>query len=76
MATTPLLKPVTRAAHTPSGTALAVTLAPEGIYFRERGRRTRFLLPLGTAFVQAVRLEVARQKAEKAAAKKVKGKKP
>ena len=66
MATT-LSKPVSRALST-RHYALVVTIAAEGIYYREKGRRRAFLLPHGTAFLSAVKLQVAADKAAKAAA--------
>jgi hypothetical protein len=44
---------------------LVLIVTPEGIYYRERGRRTRFLLPHGFAYQQAVRLHVEKLKADR-----------
>jgi hypothetical protein len=49
---------------------LVLTIAPEGIYYRERGRRKRFLLPHGYGFQQAVQLHVRSERAEKKARRK------
>jgi hypothetical protein len=44
---------VRREVRTVRGAALIVTLAAEGIYLREKGRRTAFLLPYGVAYQRA-----------------------
>lgn len=49
---------------------LVVTMAPEGIYFREFGRRKKFLLPFGVGRLVAVRLHVEAERREKEAARK------
>lgn len=41
---------------------VVLTIAEEGIYFRQRGRRKQFLLPHGAAFQYAVELHVARER--------------
>lgn len=41
---------------------LVLVVAPEGIYYREKGRRKRFLLPHGFAYQQAVKLHVAAER--------------
>lgn len=43
---------------------LIVKMTPEGIYFREKGRRTKYLLPYGTGWIVAARLyaEAERQR--------------
>lgn len=53
---------------------LILTIAEEGVYYREKGRRTAFLLPHGAAFQYAVGLQVQRDRAEKSAARKTKRK--
>lgn len=53
---------------------LVLTIREEGIYYREKGRKTSFLLPHGAAFQHAVDLHVRRKRAEKQAAKKAKRK--
>ena len=63
-------RPVRRKVYTTSGQALVVTMTPEGIYFREPRARTRYLLPFGHGHLQAVRLEVDRQRREKAEERK------
>lgn len=49
---------------------LIVTMKPEGIYFREKGRRRAFLLPYSTGYLVSVRLHVEHEKREKAARRK------
>lgn len=66
---TKLNKPVTREIATLRGAPLIVTLAPEGIVFREKKHKTRFLLPYGPAFLYAVRLKVDADKRAKAQAR-------
>lgn len=53
---TKLTKPVSREIETLNGTRLVVTLSPEGILLREKGRRavSTFLLPYGVAYVDAI----------------------
>ncbi|HVT39602.1 MAG TPA: hypothetical protein VHE78_11195 [Gemmatimonadaceae bacterium] len=58
------IRKVERLALTANGTAIVVALGREGLIVREKGRRTRFILPYG-----AVRLEVARRTAERSAAR-------
>lgn len=41
------------------------TIAEEGIYYRQKGRRRSFLLPHGAAYQYAVQLHVARERAER-----------
>lgn len=70
--TTRLSKPVTRGPLVVERHGeLIVTLAPEGVYYREKGRRksNAFLLPHGVAFMRAVNLHLAQQRAEKKAAR-------
>lgn len=67
---TRLTKPVTRKVPSLSYGDLVVTIAEEGVYYRQPRRRQSFLLPHGAAFQRAVTLHVAREKAEKKAAKK------
>lgn len=61
---------VRRSVTTTRGEVLVVALAPEGLWLRERGRRTAFLLPYGDAYLRAVRLHVDYQRREKLAARK------
>jgi hypothetical protein len=68
---TVLSKPVTR--EVPAcirGVPLIVTLTPDGVSFREKRRRTAFLLPYGVAFIEAVEREVQRRRREKKAARR------
>lgn len=58
---------VRREVRTVRGQALVVTLAPEGAWIREKGRRTAFLLPYGTAYQYAARMAVDAAKREKKA---------
>lgn len=67
---TKLSRPVTRVVETLRGEALVVTLAPEGIKFREARRRTTYLLPYGTAFLDAVERYVQAEKRAKLAERK------
>jgi hypothetical protein len=60
---------VRRVVSTTRGDVLVVALAPEGIWLRERGRRTAFLLPYGDAYMRAVRLHVDHERRTKAAAR-------
>lgn len=53
---------------------LILTITEEGIYYREKRRRTAFLLPHGVAFQNAVSLHVRRERAEKNATRKLKPK--
>ena len=46
------------------------TLAPEGIYLRQKGRRRAWLLPYDAAYCQAVKLAVAQERREKLLAKR------
>lgn len=66
---TQLSKPVARGVYAPRHGDLVVTLAAEGIYYREKGRRTSFLIPHGVAFQRAVQLHLTQQRAEKKAAR-------
>lgn len=65
-------RPVRRAVTTARGEPLVLAVTPEGLWLREPRRRTAYLLPYGVAFQTAVRLEVDRQRREKAAARKAK----
>ena len=68
---TPLTKPISRRGCMPChGRTLAVTLYPgDVIGVRQSGTRTEYTLPLAAIYSLAVRIEVQRKKAEKAAAK-------
>lgn len=68
--TSPAHRAVRRRVLTARGSALVVQLSPEGIYLREAGKRTKFLLPYGVAFVQAARIHVDNERRAKAAARK------
>jgi hypothetical protein len=67
---TELTRNVTRKVTTLRGETLVVTLTPEGLLLREPRRRSGFLLPYGTAFLQAVTLAVAAARHAKQEAKK------
>jgi hypothetical protein len=69
---TALTKPVRREVASLHHGALIVTLAPEGVYFREKRRRTSYLLPYGVGFQKAVGLVVEQQRRERDAARKAK----
>jgi hypothetical protein len=73
---TPLSKPVTRMGSVPCyGRPLVVTIYPGDIIgVRQARTRTEYTVPLSWVYSMAVRAEVARKKAEKAALKKLKGK--
>ncbi|HET6497420.1 MAG TPA: hypothetical protein VFH61_18895 [Thermoleophilia bacterium] len=58
---------VRRSVTTQRGQALVVTLAPEGAWIRERGRRTAYLMPYGVAYQQAARMAVDAQRRERKA---------
>jgi hypothetical protein len=49
---------IARKVRTARGEIVVVELAAEGMYFREPGRRTRYLMPWGRAYLQAVALTV------------------
>lgn len=51
---------------------LVLTVAEEGVWYRQKGRRTAFLLPHGVAFQRAVDLHVQRERADRKAASRVK----
>lgn len=61
---------VSRRVTAPRTGELVVTIAPEGIYLREAGRRTAYLLPHGVAFQRAAALYAAAERAKKDAARK------
>lgn len=66
---TPLRRPVARVVSLPRG-PVVVTLYPSGLVsFREKGRRRTFTLPLSAVFLRAVDAELAREKAERRAAR-------
>lgn len=58
---TTLTKPVTRAVTSWHNGDLVVTLTNEGIYFREKDRRTKYLLPYSVGYFKAARLEADRR---------------
>lgn len=66
---TRISKPVRRLVPTLHHGPLVVTIAEEGIYFREPRRRKSFLLPHGVAFQRAVDIDIQRERAEKKAAR-------
>lgn len=49
---------------------VVLTIAEEGIYYRQKGRRKSYLLPHGVGFQYAVQLQVRREQAEKKKARK------
>lgn len=67
--TTRLTKPVHRVVVTLHHGEMRCTIAEEGVYYREKGRRKSFLIPHGVAFQRAVDLHLARERAEKKAAR-------
>jgi hypothetical protein len=67
---TKLTREVTRVVDFGRG-PVAITLHPDGlVIFREKARRTRFALPIGAAYVQAVGRYVSAQRAARKAARK------
>ena len=62
-------KPVRRLVATLHHGDLVCTITEEGVYYREKRRRTSFLIPHGVAFQRAVDLHLARERAEKKAAR-------
>lgn len=62
-------KPVHRRVDVPRHGPMTVTITVEGIYYREFKRKKSFLIPHGYAFQQAVSLHIARERAEKKAAR-------
>jgi hypothetical protein len=65
-----ITKPVKRKVLTLAHTPLVVAMAPEGIWLRERGRRTAYLLPYGQALLEAVRLHIYAEKRRKTSERK------
>ena len=53
---------------------LVIRLAPEGVYLREKGRRTSYLLPYGVAYQRAAAIEGERQARERLAARRERAK--
>jgi hypothetical protein len=72
---TELTRNVTRKVTTLRGEKLAVTLTPEGLLLREHRRRSGFLLPYGTAFLQAVKLALEADRRAKQAARQARRRK-
>lgn len=67
-------RPVRREVTRERGRDLIVRLAPEGIYLREKGRRTAYLLPYGVAYVRGAMLAADQLRRDKAAARKERAK--
>lgn len=67
---TSLRKPVRRTATIPYYGDVTIELAPEGVRYREKGRRRWLLIPHATAFGTAARLEAARLVVERKQARK------
>lgn len=61
----PVTKPIRRKVTTARGAPLIIEVTADGVIYREPRRRQRYTLPHGVAFIAAVRLHVAAQKAEK-----------
>jgi hypothetical protein len=57
-----LTKPVHRVVLSLRHGLLVVSIAEEGIYYREKGRKKSFLIPHGVAFQNAVNLHLARER--------------
>lgn len=66
-----LHKPVARVVETDRYGPLVVTLTAEGLVLRQKGRRTRYLLPYGYAYVRGATLAAQAIVASKPARKKV-----
>lgn len=64
---TRLTRPVRREVMSLHHGPLVVTLAEEGVYLRQKGRRTKFLIPYGVAYQRAVALTVDASRREKKA---------
>jgi hypothetical protein len=62
---TTLTRPVRRKVQTHTGTPLVVTLTEHGVVLREPRRRQGFMLPYGTAFLEAARLHVNAERRRK-----------
>ena len=58
---------VRREVRTARNQSLVVTLAPEGMWIREKGRRTAYLMPYGVAYQQAARMAVDAERRERKA---------
>ena len=65
-----LRKAVRRKTEIPRHGRYTVELAPEGIRYREYGRRTWLLLPHGHAIVRAAELEAGRRRRDRELARK------
>lgn len=61
---------VRREVTTTRGEALVVTLAPEGMWVREKGRRTAYLMPYGVAYQRAAAMAADADRRAKAADRK------
>lgn len=62
-------KPVRREVLSRRYGALIVSITPEGVSYREKGRRTSYMLDHTTAYMRAVLIEVNAQLAAKKAAR-------
>lgn len=60
-------RPVRRRVLSTSGKALVATMMPEGIYMREKRKRTAYLVPWGHVFVQGAKLAADRRRADRLA---------
>jgi hypothetical protein len=63
---------VRREVRTARGQSLVITLAPEGAWIREKGRRTAFLMPYGVAYTRAAMMAAEQTRRAKAEARKAK----
>lgn len=63
--------PVRREVEDIRGNSLVVAVRPEGLWLREKGRRTAYLLPHGAAYSLAVKLAVEAERRAKKSARKV-----
>ena len=67
---TELTRAVRRGVLTTRGQSLVVVLAPEGIWVREKRRRTSYLLPYGIAWQHAAELYARAERKRKAEERK------
>ena len=63
---------VQREVRTQRGQALVVRMSPEGLWIREKGRRTAYLMPYGVAYLRAALMAADADRRAKAAARKAK----
>lgn len=69
---TELNRKVKRRVYTRRGEPLVVTLTAEGVYLREAGRRTAFLVEYGFAYQIGAKMAAEAARAQRKAARKAK----